>query len=223
MDEQRAILETYFPIASLITSIVGPKCEVVIHDIFNPEQSVIYLTNGHISGRKVGDGATDLVLKLLKGNLNQDQPFIANYIAEGPNGQKFRSSTYFIRNHKGELIGLMCINIDITQMKIAEEWIQHLLYGDSSVTPQVKEDPPEEKQVTEYLQGNVEDLLRHMIKTVLGKLDVTKDRLTSHEKQELVKALNNQGVFLLKGGVSEVARSLGISEPTVYRYLQKLK
>ena len=64
---------------------------------------------------------------------------------------------------------------------------------------------------------------KDIIQTVLGKISIPADRLSSNEKIEIVKELNEQGVFLLKGGVSKVAAALSISEPTVYRYLQKLK
>jgi predicted transcriptional regulator YheO len=211
--------------ASFIASIIGPKCEVVVHDISDPERSIIFIENGHISGRKIGDASTDLVLKILKAEAYREQPFIANYKASSTRGQNFRSSTYFIKNNQGELVGLMCLNIDITHMEIAAEWMNNILQG-GSVLPQTSMEmvaPKDEKPSTEYLQGNVDDLLQHMIVTVLGKISIPTDRLSPQEKIEIVKELNEQGVFLLKGGVSQVAAALSISEPTVYRYLQKLK
>ena len=35
-------------------------CEFVIHDLSNLERSIVFIGNGHISGRQVGDSATDL-------------------------------------------------------------------------------------------------------------------------------------------------------------------
>jgi len=225
MADNRRILESFFPMASFIAAIIGPKCEVVVHDISDPERSIIFIENGHISGRKVGDGSTDLVLKILKDEAYREQPFIANYKASSARGQNFRSSTYFIKNNQGELVGLMCLNIDITHMEIAAEWMNHVLQG-GALLPQTSLEtaaPREEKPPVEYLQGNVDDLLQHMIAATLGKVSVPTDRLSSNEKINIVKELNEQGVFLLKGGVSQVAAALSISEPTVYRYLQKLK
>ena len=218
----RVLLQSYFPMASFIASIIGPKCEVVVHDISDPEHSIIFIENGHISGRKVGDGSTDLVLKLLKGGAYREQQFITNYKARGSHGQAFRSSTYFIKNDGEELVGLMCLNIDISHLDVAAEWIQHLLLGGSLSAP-AELNAPEENPAAEYLQGNVDDLLHDMITSVLGKVSVPPERLSSKEKMDIVKELNELGVFLMKGGVSQVAKVLSISEPTVYRYLQKLK
>ncbi|MDR9854863.1 PAS domain-containing protein [Paenibacillus sp. VCA1] len=224
MSENRQFLEKFFPIASFIAAIVGPKCEVVIHDVSDLERSIIFIENGHISGRKVGDASTDLVLKLIKDEAYHEEQFIANYKASGKQGQSFRSSTYYIKNDSGTLVGLMCLNIDVTHMEVAAEWIQHVLQGGSLVPPLSIGSPQEDKQQSkEYLQGNADDLLQHMISTVLSKITIPIDRLSSKEKIDIVRELNEQGVFLLKGGVSQVAASLSISEPTVYRYLQKLK
>ena len=62
-----------------------------------------------------------------------------------------------------------------------------------------------------------------MISSVISKITMPLDRLSPQEKIEIIRELNELGVFLLKGGVSQVATSLSISEPTVYRYLQKIK
>lgn len=224
MEATRRLLESYFPIASFIAAIVGPKCEVVVHDISDPERSIIFIENGHISGRKIGDGSTDLVLKILKGEAYRDRHYIVNYKATGPRGQQFRSSTYFIKNTEGTLVGLMCLNIDITHMEVAAEWINHVLQGGALTLPAPMDTASEDKpQESEFLQGNVDDLLQHMINNALSKMNLPIDRLSSNEKIEIVKELNEQGVFLLKGGVSQVASALSISEPTVYRYLQKLR
>ncbi|GAA0134073.1 PAS domain-containing protein [Paenibacillus sp. YSY-4.3] len=224
MEATRRLLESYFPIASFIAAIVGPKCEVVVHDISDPERSIIFIENGHISGRKIGDGSTDLVLKILKGEAYRDRQYIVNYKATGSRGQQFRSSTYFIKNTEGTLVGLMCLNIDITHMEVAAEWINHVLQGGSLTLPVPMDMAAEDKpQESEFLQGNVDDLLQHIIANALSKLNLPIDRLSSNEKIEIVKELNEQGVFLLKGGVSQVASALSISEPTVYRYLQKLR
>ncbi|WP_408894404.1 transcriptional regulator [Paenibacillus taichungensis] len=219
-------LERFFPIASFIAAIIGPKCEVVVHDISDPEHSIVFIENGYISGREVGDASTDLVLKILKSEAYHEEQYIANYKASGKFGQSFRSSTYYIKNDQNKLVGLLCLNIDVTHMEVAAEWVQHILQGGPNpyVLPAAAaEKSKEEKQTTEYLQGNADDLLQHMITSVIGKLKIPPERLSSQEKIEVVRELNELGVFLLKGGVSQVAASLSISEPTVYRYLQKLK
>ncbi|EKA1241440.1 helix-turn-helix domain-containing protein, partial [Salmonella enterica] len=47
--------------------------------------------------------------------------------------------------------------------------------------------------------------------------------LNAENKSHIISLLNDEGVFLLKGAVTKVAKKLNISEPTVYKYIQKLK
>ncbi len=67
------------------------------------------------------------------------------------------------------------------------------------------------------------DMIRCTIEDVSGQTNVPVDRLTMDEKVQIVEELHHSGVFFLKGAVSEVARQLGSSEATIYRYLSKLK
>ena len=45
-------------IAADLASQFGPDCEVVIHDLktAEPEHSIVYIMNGHVTNRDVGDG-----------------------------------------------------------------------------------------------------------------------------------------------------------------------
>ena len=73
-------LEEYIPIVKFIASMMGENCEVLLHDVRNPENSIVAIENGHISGRRVGGVLTDLVLKIVHNKEYQNQDFIANYV-----------------------------------------------------------------------------------------------------------------------------------------------
>ena len=45
--------------------------------------------------------------------------------------------------------------------------------------------------------------------------------LGQSDRVDAIRHLNGNGVFMLKGAVACAATALGISEPSVYRYLQK--
>ena len=64
---QASNLEFCLQLAKGIARQFGPNCEVVVHDLASndPETSIVAIENGHVSGRRVGDGlrgftATDL-------------------------------------------------------------------------------------------------------------------------------------------------------------------
>ena len=51
-------LEMLKQLAGALAAQFGPNCEVVIHDLAaqNAEHPIVHIENGHVSGRKVGDG-----------------------------------------------------------------------------------------------------------------------------------------------------------------------
>ena len=69
-----------------IAKLFTPYCEVVIHDFSDLERSIIHI-DGNISGRKVGGGATDLLLTQARnGDTVRD---FHNYQTSLPNGRKY--------------------------------------------------------------------------------------------------------------------------------------
>ena len=61
-------LQFLFQLAKGISRQFGPNCEVVVHDLASndPETSIVAIENGHVSGRKVGDGASHVVIEQLQ-------------------------------------------------------------------------------------------------------------------------------------------------------------
>ena len=55
-------------IAQDLASEFGPDCEVVIHDpkTKDPEHSIVYIVNGHVTGRSIGDGPSDAVFDVIR-------------------------------------------------------------------------------------------------------------------------------------------------------------
>lgn len=226
---EKQALKAYIPLVDFIAGIVGPDCEVVLHDISNVNESIIAIRNNHISGRKVGGPLTDLGLKLLKDAAYDKQDFLLNYPSTAKNGKPLRSSTFFIKDSDGRLIGMLCINIDLTTPLAAKKFIDSFIMGcgvEASEADSQKVLPdlplPTERQPTpESFSSSIEELIATTINNVIDSLNIPAERLSPEEKIHIVKQLNDKGVFLIKGSVSEVAKHLKVSENTVYRYLNK--
>ncbi|CAA7599539.1 dna-binding yheo uncharacterized bacteria similar hi0575 containing transcription regulator helix-turn-helix [Acididesulfobacillus acetoxydans] len=107
----KRLLNLYIPLVDFIADIIGSHCEVLLHDIVDVENSVIAIRNGYISGRYLGCPLTDLGLKLLENKAYLRQNAIVNYRSRTADGKKLISSTYYIKDDKGELIGMLCVNI----------------------------------------------------------------------------------------------------------------
>ena len=154
-------LEMLKQIADALAAQFGPNCEVVIHDLSaqNAEHPIVYIVNGHVTGRKVGDGASYVVVEQLTTNDPAPRDHLA-YLTRTPDGKILKSSTVYIRNSKGKVSAILAINYDISKLLMVESAVHDLI---STGEPQ-QEEP--EKIV------NVNDLLEELIQqsvSLVGK------------------------------------------------------
>ncbi|ROS52536.1 putative transcriptional regulator YheO [Frigoribacterium sp. PhB24] len=229
----RAEFEPYLPLMDFFAELLGPRTEVVLHDTSDLSRSIVALTNGHVSGRSVGGPATDLVLKVLQNHEHDDRDYLANYLAESRTGGTFRSSTFFIRDAGGDVVGMLCLNIDDEPLARARD----LLAAITATTGLVKGATPGPEAasgsasassassgpVAERLSMHVDELALDGVARIVAAQGVEPHRMTPDEKVAAVREIERAGVFLLKGAVAQVAEALHVSEPTVYRYVRQVR
>lgn len=206
-------LQKYVAIADFIADISGPRYEVVLHDVSQPDASVIHIRNNHISGRSQGSPMTDLALEILMNQEYKVKDYITNYRGRGVDNKIFISSTYFIKEDD-ELIGMICINNDIQDVKNMQTAFNMLMerfnYSDSN--GQTRE---------EVIEPHVASTVKSIINKEISNSIVEPMKMSLDERIHFVKSLEEKGVFLLKGAVQEIATYLKTSEATIYRYLNK--
>ena len=62
-----SVLQFMLQLAKGLARQFGPNCEVVVHDLDSndPDSSIVAIENGQVTGRKVGDGPSHVVLEAL--------------------------------------------------------------------------------------------------------------------------------------------------------------
>ena len=75
----------------------------------------------------------------------------------------------------------------------------------------------------EVLSVNTDELVTHNIADFAAELGVPPARMSRQERLQLITRLEGSGVFLIKGAVDTVARALGVSSPSIYRYLHTIR
>lgn len=123
---QNTKLTPYLAVAELIAR-TFPDAEVVLHDMAMPQHSVIYVANGNVTGRKVGQTFHHLIEKAVFAG-NPEDGIVDNYFFK-KDGKLIRSSSLLIRDEKRELIGALCINVDTTQASALMQLAENLLNG----------------------------------------------------------------------------------------------
>ena len=225
------ILEMYKHIVPFLGAALGKDCEVVLHDLRHPEESVIAIANGDISSRKLGAPATDFILKLMQVGKKRDQEYMTNYYGKSINGHTLRSSTFFIHDEADNIIGALCLNYDVQHYLDVRKQLAALILMDTEkklsgvVPPGLKngDDHFLGVEISESMYPTVDDAIQHLIQRALQPYAADAKRLSQKERLVVVEDLYKNGLFVLKGSVYALAQVLGVSEPTIYRYLNRIK
>jgi len=213
----KEIIESYKPLVSFIAEIYGENCEVLLHNLEDLNHSIVAIENNHITNREINGTITDFAFKIVKEpDEYKDVKYITNYKGKTKDGTKtLRSSTFFIRNEKEELIGMLCTNVDVTSLKNARNTLDSLLFLDDK---ECKED-----EFVEEFNADIENFVELKLKKALDKYQIKPSRMTPDEKKQVVKKLYENEVFLIKGSIKEIAKKLNVSSQTIYRYLNEIK
>lgn len=210
------ILAQYIPLVEFLGSAMGPFTEVVLNDLSNPQKAVIAIKNGHLSGRTIGSSATDFAVSILMSDDYKSNDYAVHYKGTA-NGKIFVSSTYYIKNPDGELIGMLCINTDTSVAQDYFNFTKRFLSGMNFES--VISGSHVEGSIEENLNTPISALASSIIMKTCEKYGIPPERMTREEKMEIVRELSKQGVAGIKGAVAEIARQLSLSESTVYRYI----
>lgn len=217
-------MQELIPLVKFLAKVIGPHGEVLLHDLKDYDHSIIAIENNHISGRNVGAPITDLMLDVIKNKRYKGKDFITNYTGKSKSGSLLKSSTFYVKNDKDELIGLLCINVDMSVFMNLDRQLRQIISYDLNEDVFGDEKSIEQpEKVQENFGDSLEDLTASSIESIIAAYGVPPERMSAEEKTEIVRQLNEKGVFLIKGEVGRVAKYLNVSDATVYRYLSKVK
>lgn len=205
------ILQIYKNMLPFLGNVFGPGTELCLHDVRNPEASIIAIENS-MTDRQTGYPLTDLANETMEKGLYTNADSILNYRGNSK-GKPFLSSTYFIKN-ENRLIGLLCVNKDMTITNTLLSTYHNILHAFNLTAP-------ENTEYAETMETPVSDILHNLVADAIRQANIPPERMILKERVQLVHKLNEQGVLSMKGGIKEVAEQLNISEPTVYRYMNR--
>ena len=201
-------LEMLKQIASALAAQFGPNCEVVVHDLSaqNTGHPIVHIENGHVTGRRIGDGPSKIVMEyILHGD--EDPKDQLAYLTRTPDGKILKSSTVYIRNSKGKVTAILSINYDISSLLMVNNAISGLIS-----TPE----PAREERITTV---NVNDLLDDLIEQSVALVGKPVALMNKDDKVKAIQFLSQHGAFLITKSGDKVAKYFGISKYTLYSYI----
>lgn len=105
-----------------LADVLGENAEVFLHDLSNLENSVVKVRNEYISGRRKGDPPTDSAMSSIK-NTTPGTNYNCNYQGITKEEKHLKCSTYYIKNDKKNIVGILCINQDIDRYISARKYL----------------------------------------------------------------------------------------------------
>jgi len=217
-------LKQYSILVEFLGKALGPDYEVALYDIGSETNSLVAIANGYISGRTIGAPMTNMALNTMSNKLYKNSNYKLNYHGISKDQRILRSSTMFIKDENEELVGMLCINFDDSKFVNLSNEILKLCHPNELIEKHCTYESINtlSDDEVETFSGSISEVTETVLKKVLASKNIPIDRLTQDERLDVIDMLIQKGVFMLKGAVSEVAKQLHCSEPTIYRYINKL-
>ena len=189
-------------IAEGLSKTFSPFCEVVLHDLRDPQHSILAIHN-NLSGRASGDPTTELGLARIA---DPDYPqVIANYQNQFSDGRQVKSTSIGIKGASGEYVAALCMNVDLSLFR----GLQGMLEQFGSVSGD---------KLIESLDPSGADVIRARIDQFAARLATTPRALKTADRRVLMQELKDSGCLDIRRAMETVASHLGVSRAAVYTY-----
>lgn len=196
-------------IAKGVAAHFGSNCEVVIHNLHDGSaHSIDTIENGHVTGRKIGDGPSQIVLEQL-GKRREDPQADDHYcyLTKTPNGKVLKSSSMYIRDGEGNVAAIFSINFDISALSLVQNAVSDLIA------------PGAEETEAKPIPLNVNDLLDELLRQSEELVGKPAAMMNKDEKIRAIAFLNRSGAMLITKSGEKISKYFGISKYTLYSYL----
>ncbi|MHA2941535.1 helix-turn-helix transcriptional regulator [Ralstonia mannitolilytica] len=204
-EENRLLLREGRKIVEALGKTLAPLVEVVLHDLTDPDHSVVAIAN-NLSGRRVGDAATEMGLARMA---NPGFPeVIENYANRFPDGRPAKSTSIGLKNSRGEYVAAICLNMDVSMLGAVTAGLTQLVRIDVAAPP-----------VAESLAPRRVEEVRAALERFAVARNTTPMAMTLDQRREAMRELAASGLLNLRRALSEVAQTLGVARSTVYTYL----
>ncbi|WP_037494777.1 helix-turn-helix transcriptional regulator [Solirubrobacter soli] len=191
------------PACAAIAALLHPHAEVVVHDLAT--DTILAIWNP-FSGRSVGDRS---LLEELPAHWGE-QPMQGPYPKVELDGRPLSAVSAVVPDAAGTPRGLLCVNLDRAPFADAARVLGALFAP--TVAP-----PPElfERDWREQIASGVADYC--------AELGLARERLTRAQRLELLRRLEQAGLFATRNAADHTATALGVSRATVYSMLKEIR
>jgi predicted transcriptional regulator YheO len=179
----------------------APFCEIVLRDLAGPKNAIVAIHN-NLSGRKVGQPATELGLaRIADPNYAQ---VISNYANAFADGRQAKSTSVGIKDASGTYVAALCLNVDLTLFQGLRSAIGQFVSVNTQNGPR------------ESLNPAGAEAIRARIDQFAARRATTPRALSAEDRRALLRELKESGCMEVRRSSEIIAAHLRVSRATVY-------
>lgn len=211
------IIAQYKKITQFLAECLGQDYEIVLVEVNKDDGVNIVFSHGNIKHKNM-----DLLKQIAKNAIqsktsdHMSDVIKSKDVLKNYNGD---SSVLYIED-ENELLGMLWVGYNGERASKVIEKINdelRLLFNVVEKNNFIHENK------NDYYGEDIGRVIAMIIDPIIRERNYPVTRLSFDEKMHLIEELKKQGVFLIKGAVSEAAIQLHSSEASIYRYLKKSK
>ena len=196
-------LKAIEPACAAIAALLHPHAEVVVHELAT--DTIVAIWNP-FSGRTAGDPS---LLQELPAHWSE-QPMQGPYPKIEVDGRPVSAVSAVVPDAGGVPRGLLCVNLDRTPFEDAARLLGGLF-------------APTTAQPPELFERDWRDQIAAGVADYCAELALPRERLTRAQRLELMRRLEQAGLFATRNAADHTATALGVSRATVYSMLKELR
>jgi predicted transcriptional regulator YheO len=196
----KTLVASHCTSAAAIAALLYPHAEVVLHDLATGTIAGIW---NAFSGRTPG---MDSLVEEDFPEIAGDAAVLGPYEKTGLDGRRLKSVTAVLRGESSEAVGLLCINMDVSQIDAAARLLAAFA-GTPEPRPQA------------LFAGDWREEINAALHDWLKARGIALSALKRADRVALVAALEVRGLFKTRNAVDHLAGLIGTSRASIYNYL----
>ena len=212
------ILQQYIPLTEFFSRVLGTDYSISLYDLSKSTPSLVV---AFPQSSKIND---NILSELINKATETEDIIINQTISSAPNHTL--SASCMLIYQSDILLGMLCITFDDVRYRNICQQVFQLCRPNATAMANMKlhtNNAAQQAGNSKTPAVHTELVARDAAIDALHSYGVCASRLSSEERLEIIKALDDAGIFLLKGAVKDVATVLECSSASVYRYLSQIR
>ncbi len=214
-EADRMLLDSYCHLADCLGMYLGGAYEIVVHSFGVDDPFTLHIVNGALTGRTADSKIPETAftaIEQLQIRMKHSDPVISETFGVRPDGKKYKSASIGIVGSDSKLIGMICFNywLDIPFSEVIKSFALPSYLNTAALPLQMTDN------------SRYDTAIKHEILKVKDTVMNDAGIPAKFKRKEIVRRLNDAGVFKVKNAIQICADTLDITIATIYMHIRNL-